>query len=360
MSHMTSVDVARPQPPDASLPSKKTVKIMVRGKWRTYPAVEVQNRLIAITGNWLRKAVVHGEARQESPLTDPAAAVEVLRRQRGRLRADLFTFGQQLPHINIQFDYPLTCDSVAVIWITDFQSWWNALPSSTRKNIRRSEKGGVVVTTPAFDDDLLRGIAAINDSAPVRQGRANYHYGKKIEQLKKELGSYLDRSTFICASVDGEMIAFLKLVFQGETASILNLAVKPVQAVKTAADAASENRYRGAARVLIAKAVELCGARQVRCLRYGLFNYGNKQTSSLKEFKTLNGFVEAKVPRYYVPLTRWGALCIRLNLHRGLLGVLPAPVIAFVVSSRARWHAAKQAIGQPRSVHSERSVETQT
>jgi hypothetical protein len=327
---------------------------MVRGKWHTYPAIEVQDRLIAITGKWLRKAVVHGEARQEFPLRDPAAAIEILRKQRGRLRADLFTFAQQLPITQVEHDYPVTWDSHAVIWIKDFDSWWNGLPSSTRKNIRRSEKGGVVVSTHAFDDDLLKGIASINDAAPVRQGRSNYHYGKKMDELRREFGSYLDRSAFICALVDGEMVAFLKLVYQGETASVLNLGVKPAHAIRASADASattSENRYRGVARVLIAKAVELCAAKGIRCLRYGLFNYGNKQASSLREFKTLNGFVEARVPRYYVPLTRWGTLCIRLNLHRGLLGVLPTRVIALAVALRTRWHSVRGGFGRQGSEH---------
>jgi len=29
------------------------------------------------------------------------------------------------------------------------------------------------------------------------------------------------------------------------------------------------------------------------------------------------------VPRFYIPLTIWGSLCVKLGLHRGLLGILP-------------------------------------
>jgi GNAT superfamily N-acetyltransferase len=344
MSKIRNVDVVPGAPVQAFVPSQKTANIMIKGRWHTSPALEFEDRLIAITGKWLRKAVVHGEARQESALRDPAAMVEFLRTQRGRLRADIFMFAQQLPLTDVQYNYPLTWDSVAAIWIKDFDSWWNALPPSTRKNIRRSERGGVVVETRQFDDELVKGIASINDASPVRQGRSNYHYGKPIEDVRREFGSYLDRSTFICAFADGQMIAFLKLVYQRDSASILNLAVKAVPYHKGLANAPAvcpENRYRGVARVLIAKAVELCAARGVACLRYGFYNYGNKQASSLREFKTLNGFVEVRVPRYYIPLTRWGTLCIRFNLHRGLFGVLPTRVIALVVGLRARWYAVK-------------------
>jgi hypothetical protein len=362
MSQITDLEMGQ-QTAQSGSRSQTTADVMVRGRWRTFPALEVQDRLIAITGKWLRRAILHGEARQVSPLRDPVAAVEVLRKQRGRLRADVFTFAEQLPQTAVQYAYLVTWESVALIWIKDFDTWWNALPSSTRKNIRRAEKGGVIVTTPAFDDDLLRGIASINDASPVRQGRANYHYGKKLDQLRKELGSYPDRSTFICASVDGEMIAFLKVVYQGESASILNLAVKPAPSSDTSVDspdAKSDNRYRGVARVLIAKAVELCAARQVRCLKYGLFNYGNKQSSSLREFKTLNGFIEVQLPRYYVPLTRWGALCLRLNLHRGLIGILPSPVIARAVALRARLYTLKETLRQSRGVRPTNSAGTLT
>src|SRR5438552_1655252 len=77
------------------------------------------------------------------------------------------------------------------------------------------------------------------------------------------------------------------------------------------------------ANALIAKAVEICEAKGVRYLTYGNFHYGNKGIDRLLEFKIRNGFEAILMPRFYVPLTLKGALCMRLRLHRGLLGILP-------------------------------------
>ena len=57
------------------------------------------------------------------------------------------------------------------------------------------------------------------------------------------------------------------------------------------------------ANALIAKMVEVCEAKGISHLIYGLYNYGNKRNSSLLEFKIRNGFEEFLVPRYYIPLT---------------------------------------------------------
>ena len=92
------------------------------------------------------------------------------------------------------------------------------------------------------------------------------------------------------------------------------------------------------ANALLAKAVEFCGERGATYLTYGRFNYGNKGDHSLREFKTRNGFEEMLVPRFFVPLTAWGRVCVRSRLYRGLLEILPHSVIASLVSARAKWY----------------------
>jgi hypothetical protein len=121
----------------------------------------------------------------------------------------------------------------------------------------------------------------------------------------------------------------MKVVYRGQVASILNFIPKASHDDKRPANA------------LIAKAVEVCAAHGVSHVTYGLFNYGNKHDSPLREFKIRNGFGEILVPRFYVPLTSWGALCMKLNLHRGLLGILPHRVITFGIAARAKWHGIK-------------------
>jgi hypothetical protein len=85
---------------------------------------------------------------------------------------------------------------------------------------------------------------------------------------------------------------------------------------------------------MLAKVVELCAERNVSCITYGMFNYGNKRASSLREFKERNGFVEILVPRFYIPLGIWGALAMKLGFHRGLLGILPERVITLGIRGR--------------------------
>jgi hypothetical protein len=134
------------------------------------------------------------------------------------------------------------------------------------------------------------------------------------------------RCDFICAYSGEEMIGFLHLVYRGNVAAILNLTSKPSHFDKRPANA------------LVAKAVEVCEARGISHISYGLYNYGNKRDSPLREFKIRNGFKEVHVPRYFVPLTLWGRLCMKAKLHRGLIGNLPHSVISAGVRARALWY----------------------
>ena len=162
--------------------------------------------------------------------------------------------------------------------------------------------------------------------SPVRQGKRNREFGKSFDDLKRDHSSFLDRSDFICAYFGDELIGLLKVVYCGQVAAILNLELKASHEDKRPANA------------LIAKAVELCIGKAKTYLTYGKFNYGNKRRDPLTEFKIRNGFGEISVPRYYVPLTKWGWLCIQLGLHRGLLGLLPSSAIRVLVALRARWY----------------------
>src|SRR5262249_55965372 len=48
------------------------------------------------------------------------------------------------------------------------------------------------------------------------------------------------------------------------------------------------------------------------------------------------------MPRYYVPLTVKGRICMMLNLHRGWMGILPKWAIRLGNLARSRYHSAKQ------------------
>lgn len=314
--------------PDETLVVADTsVEVSVRGKWIRFPALNVNGNTIVARGKWLKVAFVLDEEWLESELENPEACVQRLKEYGVHgLRADIFTFSQKLPATLPKYSYPTEWDSVAAIRLISFKDWWEKLPQVSRKNVRRSQKRGVVVQVRELDDELIRGIVELNNDSPVRQGRIFTHFGKSFDQVKKDQSSFRDRNDFICAYVGNGLIGLLKIIYRGEVAAILELLPKASQQDKRPANA------------LIARAVELCEAKGVSYITYGMFNYGNKRDSSLREFKIRNGFEEILVPRFHVPLTTWGALCMKFKLHRGLVGILPPSGIAMGVSLRAKWY----------------------
>jgi hypothetical protein len=308
-------------------------EIYIKGKWVIVPVVEVGGKTIAVSGRWLKTAVVRSEEWLETEMENPDRCITELKRQRPNgKRADIFTFVQKLPSTLPKYQYPVEWDSVAAVRLVSFKEWWESLPQATRKNVRRAEKRGVVITVRKFDDDLVKELAVLNNDSPIRQGVRNVQYGKSFDETKKDYSSFLERSDFICAYFGSELIGFMKVVYRGEVASILNFLPKASHDDKRPANA------------LMAKAVELCAAKGASFVTYGLFNYGNKRDSPLREFKIRNGFGEILVPRFYVPLTRWGAFCMRLKLHRSLLGILPHGLITLGLTARAKWHNIKSSI----------------
>lgn len=306
------------------------VEVSTKGRWRTVPAVLVEDKALIVAGGWLKRAIVHAEEWLETGVEDPEPYVRALRSQKhGSLRADIFSFSQKLPATEPRHSFPMEWQSVAALRTESYAAWWDALPQVTRKNVRRAEKRDVRVVVKKLDDDLIRDIVDVNNDSTMRQRVPFTHYGKTFEQVKKDQTPFSERSDFICAYVGERMIGFIKVVYRGDIASILQILPR-----------ASEQDRRPA-NALLAKTVEACSARGISYLTYGLFNYGNKRDSSLKEFKVRNGFDEILVPRYHVPLNIWGATCIRMGLHRGLLGMLPSAVIKAGVNARAVWYGVK-------------------
>ncbi|HTP70355.1 MAG TPA: hypothetical protein VMJ35_15705 [Dongiaceae bacterium] len=275
----------------------------------------------------LKMAIIRSEEWLDTELDNPEACIEELRTRRfsGR-RADIFTFTQKPPVTSPKYSYPYELESVAVAELPSFNVWWESLPQETRKNVRRSQKRGVVVSVREFNDDLLRDLIHLNNDTPTRQGQRNNQYGKTFEQVKKDYSSFLDRSTFVCAYHENQLVGLLKFVRRGQVASILNLLANPRHSDKRPANA------------LVAKTVEICAAEGIGYLTYGLFDYGNKADSPLREFKVRNGFREMLIPRYFVPLTSWGKLCMKAKVHRGLLGILPHRLIVLGLDVRTRWY----------------------
>jgi hypothetical protein len=307
--------------------TNEIIEIAVKGRWFKVPAVNVDGRHLVARGNWLKVAYVNNEQWLESEVESPGRCVEILKDQdRGGIKADLFTFSQKLPATKPKYSFPLEWDSVATIHVTSFEEWWEGLPQETRKNVRRSQKRGVFVSVKKLDDEVTKDLHELNNESAVRQGKVFTHYGKTLEEVARDQIDYLDRSDYICAYSGNELIGVLKLVYRGDIASILTFVPKISQSDKRPANA------------LIAKAVEICDEKKISYLTYGMFNYGNKRHTPLREFKIRNGFKEVLIPRYYIPLTLKGTIALKLKLHRGLIGILPHSVITALVDARAKVH----------------------
>ena len=280
-------------------------------------------RSVAVSGGWLRKAAFAGEDWREAPaIEDPRAFLVELKKS--RVGADYFTFAQKIPDTMPRYPFHMEPDNIAAIPVFSYQDWLAGLSTDARKDVKRAANRVVVVRSVAFDDDLVRGIIEIHDEMPMRQGRRFKHYGKDFATVEREYSTYPDRSEFIAAYFQNELIGMIKIVYVGELACMMQILSK------------SRHYDKRPTNALIAKAVEICELRGKTYLTYGRLHYGKKTRSSVVDFKRRNGFELIFYPRYYIPLNLKGRLGIRLGLHRGFLGILPGFMIDWILSVRTR------------------------
>jgi hypothetical protein len=293
--------------------------------------MNVCGKEIRIRGRLVRIAGLTAEGYEF--VDDPAAAIADLRAQRGRI--DLFTFAQELPDAAPKYDYRLEWDNVAAIPISTFEHWHaRQIKDKARNAIRRADKSGLVVREVPFDDALVRGIRAIYDETPMRQGRRFAHYGKSLDVVRRENATFVDRSVFLGAFVGDDLVGFAKLVKARHQAGLMQIL------------SMISHRDKAPTNALIARAVRVCQAHAVPYLVYGRFTYGRKGADALTDFKRHNGFERFEVPRYYVPLTPIGRIALRTGLHHGLGAYVPQAVIDRLRKMRARWWARRLSIAK--------------
>ena len=301
--------------------------VSVRGRRTTLPSFQVGSNHVLVKGRLLRIAEIFDEYWvQAKSLPRPDAVL----RECGALRPkpDLLTFTQRVPQTEPLYNYPHTWDNVAVIPLTTYDAWLRKqVTSATRRNIKAAANRGIVVRAADYDEAYVRGIMAIYNESPIRQGRRFWHYGKDYFTVQAENGTYADRSTFLAAYYENEMIGYLKMVWDDETVAVMQVISKIKHYDKRPNNA------------LLAEAVKQACARGMKHLLYEAFVYGNKVESSLTEYKRSNGFVRMDVPRYFVPLTWKGALALRLGLQTSQKDRLPAWLTSRWVDIRSRWYA---------------------
>lgn len=299
-----------------------SIEVRRGGKTLILPMVKVDNQILISIGRWLKIASIHDDELVVGQVMDGDERF-IRAVKKSALKADIFKFAQHLPEITPKYSYYMELDNVAVIPITTFEDWWNERVSSNlRKDVRRSQKRGIAVRVVEFNDEFIQGVVSIYNETPIRQGRPFWHFQKGFERVKAETSTYLERSEFIGAYFNDELVGFLKIVYVGQVARLMYILSKI---------AYQDSRPTNA---LIAKAVEVCALHKCSHLTYGNYTYGNKTDSSLAAFKQRNGFEQVLFPQYYVPLTLKGALFLKLRLHHGFRSLIPENFLN--VARRAR------------------------
>jgi hypothetical protein len=259
---------------------------------------------------------------------DPEAVLKTLRDARDRV--DLFSFIQKLSDPTPRYNYPMEWDNLAAMKISTFEHWMaHQVDFKVRNKVRKATKTGVVVREVPFDEELIKGISAIYNEVPVRQGKSFWHCGKDFEAVRRMNGTFLSRSIFLGAFLEEKLIGFVKLVTsEDRTQAGLMQIISMMQC-----------RDKAPTNALIAQAVRSCAERNISHLWYANFSYGNKKSDSLADFKRYNGFKKVELPRYYVPLTTIGRIALRLDLHRSLANWIPEPIAATYRELRSSWYA---------------------
>jgi hypothetical protein len=285
---------------------------------RTVPIMTIDGLAVSISGHLLKTGRVRDEP--YDCLHDSEKFIAKLRCERNR--PDFFTFMQPVGDQEAHHPFYHEAESLAVLRITTFKDWWkNKIRTHTRNHIKKAQKKGVEVRLVPFDDNLVRGVKAIYDECPLRQGKPFWHYRKDFETIKVGLSTFFDRSDFIGAFWRGELIGFIKMTSQRGAAGLMHII------------SMIEHRDKAPTDALIAKAVELCAEKKIMYLHYGLWSSGG-----FGKFKENHSFECYNVPRYFVPLTAKGQLVLKLGLHRKLVDRLPTRWRARMVALRNGWN----------------------
>ena len=290
--------------------------------------MKVCSKDIRVKGTLIRVARL--DADMYEFLEDPEPTLQALRRL--GVRVDLFTFMQKVSDTSVKYRYPMEWDNLAALPVSTFDHWWTEqIDAKTRNMVRKAEKKGVEVRELTFTEALVKGIWTIYNECPVRQGKPFAHYGKDLEAVRREAGTYLERSLFIGAFCGDTLVGFVKLLCDETRTQAGLLHIISMMGYR---DKAPTN-------ALVAHAVRVAAERRIPYLVYARFKEGNKQRDSLIEFKEHNGFQQVNLPRYYVPLTLLGRMALSMGLHKRVADRVPEPVLVKLWQLRNAWHSYK-------------------
>jgi hypothetical protein len=254
-----------------------------------------------------------GTAEYEHNRTPSEALLEKLA-ERG---VDIFTFIERrwccsIP--NPPEQWMKTEDNIATLRVTTYSDWWKNIGKKTRNMIRKAEKNCVTTQVVEPDEKLAKGIWKIYNETPIRQGRTFPHYGAQLRDVTASVLSS-QGSTLIGAFLQNELVGFIQIVYGDDVAII-----SQILSLQKFWDKAVNN-------ALVAKAIEVCAAKQIQWIMYG--RMGNHP--SLDSFKESNGFSKFPLTRYYVPLTKKGRITAKLGLHREAKETLPQSIKGLLI-----------------------------
>jgi len=296
---------------------------LIKGQPSQIECVDINGQTYAISHGPITTLSLEDEWYED--VHDPEAVIAALRDQRD-LKVDMFTFWQRLPDLEPRHSFHREWDEIAVL-PARYDEWWNnRIKSRVRSLVRKAEKEGVVVRETTYDDDFVRGMTAIFNEAPVRQGRPFWHYGKDAETVKRQFSRYLYREHMIGAYYRDEMIGLIMLGNAGR----FGITGQIISSLK--------HRDKATNNALVAKAVQVCERLGLEHLVYLFWSDG-----SLSEFKRRCGFERVLVPRYFVPLSAKGRLGLSVGAHRGWSAMLPRGTASYLRRLRASWYASREA-----------------
>ena len=281
--------------------------------------LEINGQTFSVTRGMVTTVALEDEWYDD--VLDPSAVLERLRNDRN-VRADLFSFWQRLPNLQPKYSYHCEWDAIATLPITTYKTWWDTqIKSRVRNLVRKAEKDGVVVREVPYDDDFVRGMAAIFNEAPIRQGRPFWHYGKDVDTIRRQFSRFIHREHMIGAFIGDDMIGFVML----GNAGTFGITGQIISSLK--------HRDKAVTNCLVAKSVEVCERLGLQHLVYLFWS-----DDSLSEFKRRCGFERTLAPRYFVPLTATGKMALATGLHRGVRAALPVGLKTSLKRARTAYY----------------------
>ena len=171
---------------DSTTPQVFAKETLVKGSRRSIECVEIGGQTFSVKRGLLTVVTLEDEWFNE--VRDPAAVIDALRR-RSRAGAPICLLSVSGCRTSEpRFPYRRECESIAAVAIRDLRPLVGRIRSSARRAIRsaRAGKWASTCASAPYDDEFVRGMTAIFNETPIRQGRRFWHYGKDFETVKRQ------------------------------------------------------------------------------------------------------------------------------------------------------------------------------